>query len=612
MNNRKKFKKGTAKNEKAITLIALIVSIIVLLILAGVSIAVLTGENGILNRATEAKQTNEQKTAEEELKLGIVSLSTDYYSKTTRPSTFREFIFTEESEADLNKYLSGTATFDDTNYTITYKNILYEVEENGTISKSEGIILDKTNIDNLQIVTNGTNVTYGETTINATTVNLTGNITWSVKNNSSVVLLTPSADGKTVTIRANQAGDAVIVASCSGKTKECSVTVTSVTAVTSITLDKSSGTVNAGDNFVITATTNGTENLTWSWEKTSGNTSLEITTSGTGKNIGTVVGSGAGIATVTVSAPNATAQTCTITVQEVGYFKTEGGVAKYYTSPSDTAGTAIDSASKMEQYLGKKVGYTKGGEYRIFYVDVNNKYGNGAGTIYLKADYNSYRTMNLNSYSSYDTSTTKVREMNPTWKDGATSGTDPTTRGNNESNWNINEQAAAYLCTPTNSANATTGIWKDYFDNSKADFVIGSPSAEMYCDSYSVASHTGTGVTGNYKFEAVYDYSSTPGYKYKYTDLSVANATPVTEDYTPYEGNGSLDYSTKYKNMYCGVNGQKTGNWWLASPSSFYDSNVCNVGGSNACLSSYGSSYGIRFCPLVSLKSGVVLNEVAE
>ena len=44
-----------AKEDKAITLIALIVTIIVLLILAGVSIATLAGDNGILNRAAEAK-----------------------------------------------------------------------------------------------------------------------------------------------------------------------------------------------------------------------------------------------------------------------------------------------------------------------------------------------------------------------------------------------------------------------------------------------------------------------------------------------------------------------------------------------------------------------------
>ena len=44
----------TNKN-KGITLIARVVTIIVLLILAGISITMLTGQNGILNRATEAK-----------------------------------------------------------------------------------------------------------------------------------------------------------------------------------------------------------------------------------------------------------------------------------------------------------------------------------------------------------------------------------------------------------------------------------------------------------------------------------------------------------------------------------------------------------------------------
>ena len=43
------------KNNKGITLIALVITIIVLLILAGVSIAMLTGENGILTRANESQ-----------------------------------------------------------------------------------------------------------------------------------------------------------------------------------------------------------------------------------------------------------------------------------------------------------------------------------------------------------------------------------------------------------------------------------------------------------------------------------------------------------------------------------------------------------------------------
>ena len=42
-------------NQKGITLIALVITIIVLLILAGVAISMLSGENGILNQAASAK-----------------------------------------------------------------------------------------------------------------------------------------------------------------------------------------------------------------------------------------------------------------------------------------------------------------------------------------------------------------------------------------------------------------------------------------------------------------------------------------------------------------------------------------------------------------------------
>ena len=64
--------KETFKRQNGITLIALVITIIVLLILAGVSIAMLTGENGILNQAQEAKEQTEFKSAEEKVKLAIM------------------------------------------------------------------------------------------------------------------------------------------------------------------------------------------------------------------------------------------------------------------------------------------------------------------------------------------------------------------------------------------------------------------------------------------------------------------------------------------------------------------------------------------------------------
>ena len=53
------------KSESGITLIALVITIIVLLILAGVTIAALSGDNGILTRAKEAKEKTEQANQEE-------------------------------------------------------------------------------------------------------------------------------------------------------------------------------------------------------------------------------------------------------------------------------------------------------------------------------------------------------------------------------------------------------------------------------------------------------------------------------------------------------------------------------------------------------------------
>ena len=66
----KKHKKEILKRkERGITLIALVITIIVLLILAGVSIAMLTGENGILTQAQNAKNRTEEAKGEEENRL---------------------------------------------------------------------------------------------------------------------------------------------------------------------------------------------------------------------------------------------------------------------------------------------------------------------------------------------------------------------------------------------------------------------------------------------------------------------------------------------------------------------------------------------------------------
>ena len=59
------------ENERGITLIALVISIIILLILAGITILAISGENGIIQRAVEAREETEKAEIIEQIQLDI-------------------------------------------------------------------------------------------------------------------------------------------------------------------------------------------------------------------------------------------------------------------------------------------------------------------------------------------------------------------------------------------------------------------------------------------------------------------------------------------------------------------------------------------------------------
>lgn len=62
------------KNNKGITLVALVITIIILLIIAGISIGVLSGNNGLLSRAKMSKTLTQIANAKEEVNLAISEL----------------------------------------------------------------------------------------------------------------------------------------------------------------------------------------------------------------------------------------------------------------------------------------------------------------------------------------------------------------------------------------------------------------------------------------------------------------------------------------------------------------------------------------------------------
>ena len=117
------------RKQEGITLIALVITIIVLLILAGVTIAMLTGENGLLNRATSTKEASDMGTARELISLHVNNQISAYYEKkyvqekATDSDTIAAAVKAGIADAKADKSWPKNVslpTDDDAPYTMTY------------------------------------------------------------------------------------------------------------------------------------------------------------------------------------------------------------------------------------------------------------------------------------------------------------------------------------------------------------------------------------------------------------------------------------------------------------------------------------------------------------
>lgn len=90
------------KQKKGITLIALVITIIVLLILAGISISMLSGDNGILQKTTTAKENTEKSQIEERIKLAYHSALTGGKGSYTKDSLMEELKNEFETDYDVD------------------------------------------------------------------------------------------------------------------------------------------------------------------------------------------------------------------------------------------------------------------------------------------------------------------------------------------------------------------------------------------------------------------------------------------------------------------------------------------------------------------------------
>ena len=115
--------------RNGITLIALVITIIVLLILAGISISMLSGENGLLKRATETKESANIAQEKEQLQLEILGSYNDNGK-----------LEIEKINSNIKQNIRDVTTNEATDFPliVTYVSSQnsYWIDNNGTVTKS--------------------------------------------------------------------------------------------------------------------------------------------------------------------------------------------------------------------------------------------------------------------------------------------------------------------------------------------------------------------------------------------------------------------------------------------------------------------------------------------
>ena len=133
-----KVKTKAFKSTKGITLIALVVTIIILLLLAGISIAMLTGNNGVLTQAKSAKENTRVGEVQEKVKLAAQAALTANLGNGIEKEKFQEELnnmFTQGEQVGLE--------YDETNkkYTVTVDKYEVEVSNMGAVGEAKEAVI---------------------------------------------------------------------------------------------------------------------------------------------------------------------------------------------------------------------------------------------------------------------------------------------------------------------------------------------------------------------------------------------------------------------------------------------------------------------------------------
>ena len=554
-------------SNTAITLIALIITIIVLLILAGVTLNMVMGDSGIFSKANNAKNKTEVAQYEEELRMCILELQTDTATNGTtfNMETIKNKLVEKVKELENTEEIEITSPEGNATIEGTYKGYEYKIDEKYVVhigDKATGIIL-----------------TTSLEPKGWTNQNVTATIT--IKSNNGIKKVEPDEGSKNgneyIITKENIAENTSFkytVTDGQGNTQTKTVEIN--------TIDK-----NAPADFTITAE-NTAEGLKITGTTTDNESGIDKYEYYAKKSDGEYKAYDSNPITGLASG---TYNVYAIAYDKAGNKKqSTNTVENVKISASYSNVTAAMVASDPAKYYGLKVtNYTSQNgqnDWRIFYSD-------GTQIFLITGDYiNTTESNRINSATGMTTSSYSAH-----WASGSVPAfqtVDSTTL--------TRFKATEYtLQSGINNSKCVSTLlndnnWSSYKDSgSKAEKAIGSPTVEMWMDSWNA----------RYPRDKVYRKASTdtsyPGY-YVGTSQDPTTKSIDSSVMSAKEGyNNKLYYP--HTSSYNGTNG-----YWLASPS---------AGGSRFVLyvyyngsvdyDSYTISYlGVR--PVVSLNSGITVN----
>ena len=567
MKNKNKLTSNVPTSNSAITLIALIITIIVLLILAGVTLNMVMGESGIFSKANQAKNKTEVAKYEEELRMCVLEIQADEATNGTTfgIDTIRKNLVEKVKELENTEEIEITSPEGNATIEGTYKGYEYKIDEKYVVhigDKATGIILTTS------IEPKGW-----------TNQNVTATIT--IKSNNGIKKVEPDEGNKNgneyIITKENIAENTSFkytVTDGQGNTQTKTVEIN--------TIDK-----NAPADFTITAE-NTAEGLKITGTTTDNESGIDKYEYYAKKSDGEYKAYDSNPITGLASG--------TYNVYAIAYDKTgnkkqsTNTVENVKISASYSNVTAAMVANDPAKYYGLKVtNYTSQNgqnDWRIFYSD-------GTQIFLITGDYiNTTETNRINSATGMTTS--KYSAYWATNSVPAFQTVDSTTLTRfkaTEYTLQSGRNNSKCVSTLLNDNN-----WSSYKDSgNKAEKAIGSPTVEMWMDSWNARYPKSS--------DQIYRKASTstsdPGY-YVGTSSDPTGSNSINN--SAKEGyNNKLYYP--YTSSYNGTNG-----YWLASPSVDISDILlyvyCNGGVS---YDYYGSDYG-GLRPVVSLNSGITVN----